>query len=213
MTQLTPATKLIDAMLADEDFLDRIAEFHPATVKFQRVLNSEEVARELRLRGWSPFETAASFLPFAVALIGTNLLAAPTVGKLGAEATTVVGFLIAGTGLAWLAVLDPATAYLTVILPAQALLAIGIALVFSGAAVLATANVPQEQMGLAGGVMNTAMELGPTVGFAVLMAVVAMQADTVEVYASAFATASGLYGVAAAIAWVVAAKRRRYSVT
>ena len=49
MTQLTPATKLIDAMLADDDFLDRVAEFHPATVKFQRVLNSEEAARELRL--------------------------------------------------------------------------------------------------------------------------------------------------------------------
>lgn len=49
MMQRTPATKLIDAMLADADFLDRVAEFHPATAKFQRVLNSEEVASELRL--------------------------------------------------------------------------------------------------------------------------------------------------------------------
>lgn len=49
MTHPTPATRLIDAMLADGDFLDRVAEFHPTTIKFQRVLNSEEAARELRL--------------------------------------------------------------------------------------------------------------------------------------------------------------------
>lgn len=166
-----------------------------------------------QIRGWSPFETAASFLPFALALIGANLLAAPAVGKFGAEATTVAGFLIAGASLAWLTVLDLGTAYLTVLLPAQALLAIGIALVFSGAAVLATANVPHEQMGLAGGVMNTAMELGPTVGFALLMAVAATRADTVDGYARAFGAAAALYGVAAAIAWTLAAKRRRYGVT
>jgi hypothetical protein len=38
------------------------------------------------------------------------------------------------------------------------LLAIGLSLMFSGAAVLSTTNVQQRQAGLAGGVMNTAME-------------------------------------------------------
>jgi MFS family permease len=166
-----------------------------------------------QMRGWTPFETAVSFLPFALALIGTNLLAAPAVGKFGAEATTVVGFLVTGISLAWLTVLDPRTAYLAVLLPAQGLLAIGIALVFSGAAVLATANVPHEQMGLAGGAMNTAMELGPTVGFALLMAVAATRADIVEGYARAFGTAAAFYGVAAVATLLVATRRRRYSVT
>jgi hypothetical protein len=135
------------------------------------------------------------------------------VGKFGAEATTVVGFLVTGISLAWLTVLDPRTAYLAVLLPAQGLLAIGIALVFSGAAVLATANVPHEQMGLAGGAMNTAMELGPTVGFALLMAVAATRADIVEGYARAFGTAAAFYGVAAVATLLVATRRRRYSVT
>ena len=49
MTGPTAETKLIDAMLADEDFFERVVEYHPATVKFQRVLNDELVARELRL--------------------------------------------------------------------------------------------------------------------------------------------------------------------
>lgn len=49
MIHFTPQTPLIDAMLADEDFFDRLMEHHPPTVKFQRVLNDEEVARELQL--------------------------------------------------------------------------------------------------------------------------------------------------------------------
>lgn len=156
------------------------------------------------VRGWTPFETAASFLPFAVALIGTNFMTASVVGRFGAKATAVAGFLIGGAGLSWLAVLDQQTAYLAVLLPAQVLLAIGMALIFSGAAVMSTDNVGPEQMGLAGGVMNTAMELGPTVGFAVLMAVAATRADTVNGYAWAFGTAAAAYGISAALALVVA---------
>jgi MFS family permease len=163
-----------------------------------------------QVRGWTSFETAASLLPFALALIATNFLAAPAVGRFGAAATTVAGFLIAGGSLAWLTVLDARTAYLAVLLPAQALLAIGIALIFSGAAVLATTNVRQEQMGLAGGVMNTAMELGPTVGFALLMAVAATRTDIVDGYARAFGTAAACYGLAAVAALLVATRHETH---
>jgi hypothetical protein len=86
----------------------------------------------------------------------------------------------------------------------------GIALVFSGAAVLAADNVSQGQMCLAGGVMNTAMEVGPTVGFALLMAVAATGADTTDSYARAFATAAGAHGVAAMAALLVAIWRHRH---
>lgn len=152
------------------------------------------------VRGWTPFQTAASFVPFAVALIGANFLTASIAGKFGARITVIAGFLIGGAGLSWLAVIDQQTAYMTVLLPAQVLLAIGMALIFSGAAVMSTANIPAEQMGLAGGVMNTAMELGPTVGFAILMTVAATRAETVNGYAWAFGTAAVAYGVGAALA-------------
>lgn len=49
MTKPTPATKLVDAMLADEGFLNRVTEHHSATLKFQRVLNDEQVAGKLTL--------------------------------------------------------------------------------------------------------------------------------------------------------------------
>ncbi|MFF7897415.1 hypothetical protein ACIP4X_03290 [Streptomyces sp. NPDC088817] len=49
------------------------------------------------------------------------------------------------------------------------LLSAGAAASFAGAAVLATEGVPQQGTGLAGGVLNTAMEFGPTVLFAILL--------------------------------------------
>lgn len=93
-------------------------------------------------RGWTAFATAASFLPFAVALIATNFIAASMVGKFGAKAIAVAGFLIGACALGWLAALDHETAYASVLLPAQVLLAIGMSLIFSGAAVMSTENVP-----------------------------------------------------------------------
>lgn len=71
---------------------------------------------------------------------------------------------------------------------------------------LSTVNVPEHQTGLAGGVMNTAMELGPTVGLAILMSVASIQAEVVRGYASAFGTA-GVFFVVAAVITIVLFRR------
>ncbi|MDK2766099.1 MAG: MFS transporter [Sphingomonas sp.] len=156
-------------------------------------------------RGWTPFDTALSFAPFAVALIATNTAAASIVSKLGAARAMAAGYVVGAVGLGLLAVLNTHTDYLLLILPAQVLLAIGMALIFSGSAVLATADVPLGRMGLAGGVMNTAMELGPTVGFTLLMAIAGTQAIQVDGFALAFGAAAIAY-VAAAIGVTALAK-------
>lgn len=145
------------------------------------------------VHGWTGLAVAAAFLPFAVALLGSNTFAARLVDRLGASGTMAAGLLLSASGMGLLAAIDRRTGYLTGILPGSVLLAIGLSLVFSGAAVLSTANVPRHQAGLAGGVMNTSMELGPTVGFALLMAVAATQADAVPGYAWAFGTAALAY--------------------
>ncbi|CAM5306936.1 hypothetical protein SVIOM74S_07851 [Streptomyces violarus] len=54
-------------------------------------------------------------------------------------------------------------------MPGLALSPVGTAASFAGAAVLATEGVPKQQTGLAGSVLNTAMESGPTVLFAILL--------------------------------------------
>lgn len=68
-------------------------------------------------------------------------------------------------------------------------------LVFSGSAVLSTLDVSPGQAGLAGGVMNTAMELGPTVGLAALMAIAATKTDLVLGYSWTFDATALSYGL------------------
>ncbi|MFE3590955.1 MFS transporter [Streptomyces niveus] len=122
--------------------------------------------------GYSELETSAAFVPFAVALLASGRAAGPLIARYGAPLVTAAGLTTGGAGLALLAVTGPGAAavpYAYGLLPGLVLLPAGAAASFAGAAVLATAGVPDERTGLAGGVLNTAMELGPTVLFAVLL--------------------------------------------
>lgn len=123
--------------------------------------------------GYSELETSAAFVPFAVALLVSGRAAGPLIARYGAPLVTAAGLTTGGAGLALLAATGPgagAVPYAYGLLPGLVLLPLGAAASFAGAAVLATAGVPERRTGLAGGVLNTAMELGPTVLFAVLLA-------------------------------------------
>ncbi len=162
-----------------------------------------------RVVGWSSLMTAVSFLPFVVCLIVSNQIAAGLVGRIGPAPVTIAGLLISAGGLAVLALIGRDAAYVSILLPGQAFLAIGIAHVFSGSAVLATMNVPEHQGGLAGGVMNTTMELGPTFGLSALMSVAAAQNDVVQGYGWAFGTAAIVFVVTALVGAILTRQRVR----
>ncbi|MFD3538519.1 MFS transporter [Streptomyces sp. NPDC058662] len=122
-------------------------------------------------REWSPLQTSAAFVPFAAALIASGRAAQPLISRYGARAVTTAGLGTGAAGLAHLALtgLDAHASYPQGLLPGLLLLPAGTAASFAGAAVLATTGVPQERTGLAGGVLNTAMEFGPTVLLAILL--------------------------------------------
>ncbi|MFF3014955.1 MFS transporter [Streptomyces sp. NPDC057939] len=144
-------------------------------------------------RGWSALQTSAVFVPFAVALIASGRAAGPLIARYGAPAVTTSGLAVAATGLALLALtgLSPHTPYAHGLLPGLLLLPVGVAAGFAGAAVLATDGVEPQQTGLAGGVMNTAMELGPTVVLAALLTL-GSDATSLAATAIAFAVAAAL---------------------
>ncbi|MFI9365762.1 MFS transporter [Kitasatospora sp. NPDC053057] len=143
-----------------------------------------------QLRGWSAADTSAAFLPYAAALLLSGRLAGPLAVRYGPVPVTAAGLALEGVGLALLAGLDPGSSYTTGLLPGLLLLPAGAAASFAGAAVLATGGVAPERTGLAAGVFNTAMELGPTAGLAALMALAATRPTVVGGYAAAFAVAA-----------------------
>ncbi|MEU3574781.1 MFS transporter, partial [Kitasatospora sp. NPDC036755] len=119
----------------------------------------------------------------------------------GPGAVTAGGLATAAAGLGLLAGLTPGSGYPLGLLPGLLLLPAGAAAAFAGAAVLATGGVAPERTGLAAGVFNTAMELGPTAGLAALMALAATRPSVVGGYAAAFAAAAaGLALTAVAVA-------------
>ncbi|MCU7825911.1 MFS transporter [Kitasatospora sp. DSM 101779] len=120
--------------------------------------------------GWTPLATSGAFLPYAAALLLGGRAAGPLVGRIGPKAVTGIGLATGAAGLFALAHLGAGSGYLPLV-PGLVLLPFGAALAFAGAAVLATDGVPEEQIGLAGGVLNTAMELGPTVLLTALLTV------------------------------------------
>ncbi|MEU8927221.1 MFS transporter [Kitasatospora sp. NPDC048545] len=152
-------------------------------------------------RGWSAAATSAAFLPYAAVLLVSGRLAGRLTLRHGPVPVTAAGLAVAGAGLGLLAGITPGSGYATGLLPALILVPAGAAAAFAGAAVLATGGVAPGRTGLAAGVFNTAMELGPTAALAALMALAATRPSVVGGYATAFAAAAaGLALTAVAVA-------------
>ena len=125
-----------------------------------------------QVRGLSPLHTSAAFLPYALIPLA-GMVAARLVPRIGAAALSWAGLAVAGVGLGLLARLAPDTSYAPLLLAGLIIFAAGAGHAFSGATVAALEDVPDHRAGLAGGVVNTAMEVGPTIGLALLLSLAA----------------------------------------
>ena len=148
-----------------------------------------------QVRGLSPLLTSAAFLPYGMVLVGTGAVAGRLIGRFGIRIVLTAGLITAAAGLALVGRFDGALVAGLLVLP------FGIALTFAGATVAAVTGVPDEQAGLAGGVVNTAMEIGPTLGLAVLVSLAAAQTgDTTSGYGFALTIAAIAFILMAPIA-------------
>jgi MFS family permease len=148
-----------------------------------------------QVRGLSPLLTSAAFLPYGAVLIGTGSVAGRLLARFGIRIVLTTGLITAAAGLVLVGRFDGALIAGLLVLP------FGIALTFAGATVAAVTDVPDEQAGLAGGVVNTAMEIGPTLGLAVMVSLAAAQAgDATHGYGFALGIAAVAFILMAPIA-------------
>jgi EmrB/QacA subfamily drug resistance transporter len=153
--------------------------------------------------GWSPVRAGLAFLPLSVAVsasaygLGSRLL--PRVSPRG---LIVPGLAAASAGLFVLSTLTPSSDYLTVILPAELLLGLGMGLVFTPAISVVTSNVEPRYAGVAAATANTAMQIGSSVGTAVLNSLaVAATASYVASHGAGDTPAALVHGYATATTW------------
>ena len=114
----------------------------------------------------------------------------------------VPGFLLAAAGMALLTRLTANSDYLTTLLPAEVMLGLGIACVMMPAASLATSGVARHEAGIASATLNTAQQVGASLGTAVLNTLAAsVTAGYLAANPAALRTDALAQGYAAAAAW------------
>ncbi|MER7465334.1 MFS transporter [Streptomyces sp. NPDC097981] len=118
--------------------------------------------------GSGPLATGAGQLPFAAAnMLGAAL--APRVSRrIGAPATVVTALLTEAAGLLWLSRISADGSYVGDVLGPSILVGLGLSVAFVQLTALAVEGVPQEDAGLAGGLVNTTRQVGGAIGLAAL---------------------------------------------
>jgi EmrB/QacA subfamily drug resistance transporter len=121
-----------------------------------------------RVLGRSALDTGLVFLPVAVATVVGAHLAGRLVGRFGARLPAAVGFGLAATGFVLLTRVDAGAHPWFDVLPGFVLAAAGLGAGFVTATTTALTRVDAQHAGMASGAVNTAHELGASLGIAVV---------------------------------------------
>jgi EmrB/QacA subfamily drug resistance transporter len=164
--------------------------------------------------GYSPLKTGLAFLPFTVVIAATSQAVAKLMARIHPRVFVTIGPLLSAIALLWLSRIDVQSTYGSAVLGPLLVLALGLGFSFVPLVLGATSGVQPADMGVASAVLNTAQQVGGTLGLAVLVTVaaaatrsalrsgaahpVAQQArtlaltSTVHGYSVAFVVASGI---------------------
>lgn len=117
---------------------------------------------------YQPVQAGIAFLPFPITLAIVSNTIPRFMQKVGFKRFLMAGTLSLGAGLVWLSQLTLSSSYLTGMLPAIILMALGMGMSFISVNIAATSGVPANEAGLASGMVNTSQQMGGALGLAVL---------------------------------------------
>ncbi|TDC74282.1 MFS transporter [Streptomyces hainanensis] len=122
------------------------------------------------LRGWSTLETS-----FAMLVIGADAVLSPTVvprlvERFGNARVILTGMLLAAVAYALFLPVGADWTYLAM-LPSFVLLSLSFAMAYGPLTIVATEGVPEEDQGVAGGLLYTSFQFGAALGLSAVTAV------------------------------------------
>lgn len=121
---------------------------------------------------FTPLQAGLGFLPMTVASqAGSWLIASRLLPRVPPRVLMAPGALVAAAGMALLTQLRPDSTYAALLLPAELLLGVGISCVMVSAFSTATQRIDPREAGIASATVNTAQQVGGSLGTAVLNAV------------------------------------------
>ncbi|GLW24646.1 MFS transporter [Microbispora amethystogenes] len=123
------------------------------------------------VHGLTPLDSGLRMLPMSAGMIVASPIAGVLIGKLGPKITIAGGMVISAVAMFLMSRLSVEAAFADTAIP-FVLLAFGLSPVFVGATEIIVGNAPEELSGVAGGVQNSAMQVGGALGTAILGAIV-----------------------------------------
>jgi len=128
--------------------------------------------------GYGPKEVGLAFLPSNIIMAVFSVgLSAWMVMRFGFRKPIGVGLGLAALGLFLFGLAPVDGTFIVNILPGMLLLGLGAGMAFNPALLAAMSEVPQDESGLASGVVNTAFMMGGSLGLAILAAIAATVTD------------------------------------
>lgn len=160
---------------------------------------------------YAPLAVGLAFLPANLIMAAFSVsLSARVIGRFGAKRPLVIGMFSIAAGLALFAFAPISGSFWIHIFPAMCLLGIGAGLAFNPVLLIGMSEVPQDESGLASGVLNTAFMMGGSLGLAVLASTAAAftahhaALDPVAALLSGYHLAFGIGACTAACAMLIA---------
>jgi len=173
-----------------------------------------------QILGYRPLSAGAAFLPFSAGIATGATAARKLVPRIGVHVVPVIGLALASAGMIVLTQLPVHGRYVSNLLPGLLPLGLGLGLTFVPITLAGTSEVSGEDAGLASGLLNTAQQVGGSIGLAILSTLAASRttsllhgpvtpdsvpAARVSGFHVAFIAAAVLLGAA----WTVAALQLR----
>jgi EmrB/QacA subfamily drug resistance transporter len=119
--------------------------------------------------GYSPLRTGLAFLPMtAMIIIGSTQISARLLHRLAPRILLVPGALLVAAGLYLLTYLTAEPAFVSHVLPAELLVGLGMGLIFMPVMATATSGVAPQDSGVTSATVNTAQQVGGSIGTALL---------------------------------------------
>jgi predicted MFS family arabinose efflux permease len=118
--------------------------------------------------GYSPLKSGFAFLPFSGGIIVSAGIVSQLLPRIGPKPLMVPGLVIAVIGMLLLTRVTPDTHYWSLVLPALLLMSFGLAGVFIPASSTALVGIGDHDAGVASAVLNTAQQVGGSLGLALL---------------------------------------------
>ncbi|MFC7451184.1 MFS transporter [Rhodococcus daqingensis] len=123
--------------------------------------------------GYSPIETGLAYLPFSFGMGFAAAMGSKLAGRVPARLLAGPGLIVAAAGMGWFALLEPDSSYLTHLMPAMFVTALGLGISFLPMTLGAVSGVTDADAGIASALLSTAQQIGGAMGLAVLSTVAA----------------------------------------